>query len=345
MQPTPLDRDDRPILAWTLGDVAGIGPEIAVKAWPDPDIHAECRPVLVGDPKTLSRQAALLSIDLEVKIFDVDSLSQAVHAASPKTLVCIDPSSTDVSGLVPARVHAEAGRAAFEYLVAAIDWAKDRRVDAIVTLPLHKEGLRAAGIDHPGHTEILAERTGVREYGMMLYRRGLAVLHVTLHCSLRDALDAITTNAILEKIVLLDRMIRRLGVERPRLAVAALNPHAGDGGLFGDEERRIIRPAVDRAADMGVRVDGPIPVDTLFVRAVQSEFDGVVAMYHDQGHIALKLLGWREAVNITVGLPIIRTSVAHGTAYDIVGRGVADPTSLKEAVRAAVLLARRNPSP
>jgi 4-hydroxythreonine-4-phosphate dehydrogenase len=222
--------------------------------------------------------------------------------------------------------------------VTAIDLALAGVIDAVVTLPLNKEALHAAGLDYPGHTEILAERTGARDYGMMLYRKGLGVLHVTLHMALRDVIGSISTEAILSKILLLDGMMRRLGADDPRLAVAALNPHAGDGGLFGIEEKTIIAPAVDEARRQGTHVVGPIPADALFVRAAGGEFDGIVAMYHDQGHIALKLLGWREAVNITVGLPIIRTSVAHGTGYDIVGQGKADPASLKEAVRAAVHL-------
>jgi 4-hydroxythreonine-4-phosphate dehydrogenase len=203
---------------------------------------------------------------------------------------------------------------------------------------------------HPGHTEILAERTGVREFAMVLALARsvereaqspgwLAVAHVTLHMALRDVFAHLTTRAVLEKVRLLHDLLTRLLGRAPRLGVSALNPHASDGGLFGDEEERLIAPAVEAARAEGIAVSGPWPADTLFVRAHHGEFDGVIAMYHDQGHIALKLLGERRAVNISAGLPIVRTSVAHGTAYDIAGKGVADPASLVEAVRVASLLA------
>ena len=228
---------------------------------------------------------------------------------------------------------------AYDFLCLAIDATLAGQADGIVTAPLHKEGLHAAGIAYPGHTEILAARTGVCQFAMMLYVRsshvphGLGVLHVTLHQALRTVVENITTQAVLEKIGLLHGIMRKLSDGEPRLAVAALNPHAGDGCLFGDEEPRLLVPAVTMARSRGIQVSGPWPSDTLFVRAVHGEFDGIVAMYHDQGHIPLKLLGGLQAVNVSVGLPIVRTSVAHGTAYDIAGKGQADPTSMVEAVR------------
>jgi 4-hydroxythreonine-4-phosphate dehydrogenase len=240
----------------------------------------------------------------------------------------------------PGRVSAPAGRAAYDFLCRAIDLTLAGAADGIVTAPLHKEGLHAAGLPYPGHTEILAERTGVREFAMVLAVGDLAVAHVTLHMALRDVFRHLSTAAVLEKIHLLDGLQRRLLGRRPRLAVAALNPHASDGGLFGDEEANLIAPAVEAARAEGLSVSGPWPADTLFARARQGDFDGAVAMYHDQGHIALKLLGAGRAVNISAGLPIVRTSVAHGTAYDIVGRGSADAASLVEAARVAALLAK-----
>jgi 4-hydroxythreonine-4-phosphate dehydrogenase len=329
----------KPRLAWTLGDVAGIGPELVVKSWPDRTIHDLCTPIVLGNRVVLEKAARSLEVPIEIVEVSKDEIFTEQVAASAHRLVCIDPSSALVEDLEPGKVHAAAGQAAFDYLLEGIELATSGQVDGIVTLPLHKEGLHAAGHHYPGHTEILAEMTGTREFGMMLYRRGLGVVHVTLHMSMKESLTHLQTPAIVEKISLLDAMMRRLGFDRPRLAVAALNPHASDGGLFGDEEERIIKPAVAIGQSRGADVVGPIPTDTLFVRASAGEFDGVVAMYHDQGHIALKLLGWREAVNITVGLPIVRVSVAHGTAYDIVGRGLADPTSLVEAVRVAAKLA------
>jgi 4-hydroxythreonine-4-phosphate dehydrogenase len=204
---------------------------------------------------------------------------------------------------------------------------------------LHKEGLRAAGLPYPGHTEILAERCGVQAFAMVLAVPGLAVAHVTLHMALRDVFRHLTAEGIREKAHLLDHLLTRLLGRRPRLGVAALNPHASDGGLFGDEEAALIAPAVEAARREGLDVSGPWPADTLFVRARGGEFDGVVAMYHDQGHIALKLFGVGRAVNISAGLPLVRTSVAHGTAYDIAGSGVADAASLVEAARVAARLA------
>ena len=233
------------------------------------------------------------------------------------------------------------GRAAYDFLCRAIDETKAGAADGIVTAPLHKEGLHAAGLPYPGHTEILAERTGVREFAMVLAVGNLAVAHVTLHMALRDVFRHLTPAAVLEKARLLDGLLTRMLGRRPQLGVAALNPHGSDGGLFGDEEATIIAPAVAAARAEGIDATGPWPSDTLFVRARHGDFDGVVAMYHDQGHIALKLLGEGRAVNISAGLPIVRTSVAHGTAYDIAGRGVADAGSLVEAARVAALLVER----
>ena len=327
---------ERPIVAITLGDVAGIGPEVLVRAWSEPELHRLCIPVVIGSAEPLRRLLPRFASRAQVVAWD---RTRPVES-SPTLIPCLEATSAPVSDLEPGRPHAVAGQAAFDYLIAAIDLARSREVAALVTLPINKQTLHAAGLPYPGHTEILAERCGVENFAMMLYRKGLGVVHVTLHMALREALTALTTDAIREKIGLLDDMMRRLGKARPRIGVAAVNPHAGDGGIFGDEEDRVIRPAVESAASDGLDVAGPLPADTLFVRAHQGEFDGVVAMYHDQGHIALKLLGWREAVNVTLGLPIVRVSVAHGTAYDIVGRDGADPTSFFEAVRVATALCR-----
>src|SRR5439155_3653675 len=224
---------------------------------------------------------------------------------------------------------------------AAIDLTLAGAADAIVTCPLHKEGLRAAGVPHPGHTEILAERTGAKSHAMLLHGDGITVAHVTRHLALRDAFAHITPESVRATIELLAGILPKLTAGRARIGVCALNPHASDGGLFGDEEARVIGPAVEAAKRAGADVAGPIPSDALWARAAAGEFDGVVAMYHDQGHIPMKMRSGRRAVNITAGLPIVRTSVAHGTAYDIAGRGVADASSLVEAARVAALLASR----
>ena len=332
--------DTRSRLLITMGDVAGIGPEIIAKAWPQ--LQTLCQPVVVGDAAWLRR--ALEMVRQPARVVEVRSVGEAMPAAA---LIPVLPgSSQNLNGVVPGRIDAAAGRAAFDFLCMAIDLTRAGEAAGIVTAPLHKEGLHAAGLRYPGHTEILAERTGAKEFGMMLYARGpnlpqgLGVVHVTLHMALRDVFPHITTAAVLEKIRLLDGVLRRLSDREPRLGVAALNPHASDGGLFGAEERTILEPAVRQAAAAGMPVTGPWPSDTLFVRAQRGEFDGIVAMYHDQGHIALKLLSGLAAVNITLGLPMVRTSVAHGTAYDIAGRGIADHHSLVEAVRVAAALVR-----
>jgi 4-hydroxythreonine-4-phosphate dehydrogenase len=324
----------RPLLLLTLGDVAGIGPEIVARAWPE--LIALCRPVVVGDLLWLRRGVALVGSAARVHCVQHPGEVEA----GPELVPCLRASDQDLGGVEPGRVSGAAGRAAYDFLCRAIDLTLAGEADGIVTAPLHKEGLRAAGLHYPGHTEILAERTGVREFAMVLAVGDLAVAHVTLHMALRDVFRHLSTGAVLEKIHLLDGLQRRLLGRAPRLGVAALNPHASDGGLFGDEEANLIAPAVEAARAEGLAVSGPWPADTLFVRARRGDFDGVVAMYHDQGHIALKLLGAGRAVNISAGLPIVRTSVAHGTAYDIAGRGVADAGSLVEAARVAARLAR-----
>ncbi len=316
-----------------MGDVAGIGPEIIARGWHD--LQAICRPVVVGDPDWLRRAARAVGVPLEV----VPVRHPAERPASADVAPCVLATDTDLTTVEWGRITAAGGRAAYDFLCAAIDRTLAGEADGIVTAPLHKEGLHAAGILHPGHTEILAERCGVQHFAMVLYQDGLAVAHVTLHLALRDVFRHLSSGAVLDKARLLDGLLSRLLGRRPRLGVAALNPHASDGGLFGDEEATTIRPAVEAARAEGIDASGPWPSDTLFVRARNGEFDGVVAMYHDQGHIALKLLGGLRAVNISAGLPLVRTSVAHGTAYDIAGKGSADATSLIEAARVAARLA------
>ncbi len=319
--------DERPRLLITLGDVAGIGPETVARAWPV--LFAVCRPIVCGDVGWVRRGLALAGSHATV-ITDGE--------AGPDRIRVLQATDVDLSGVEVGKVSAAAGRAAHDFLCRAIDLVRAGQADGIVTCPLHKEGLHAAGLPFPGHTEILAQRCGAAHHAMLLYADGLGVAHVTLHMALRDVFRNLTTENVLEKTRLLDDMLTRILGRRPRIGVSALNPHASDGGLFGDEEERIIRPAVEAARAEGIEASGPWPADTLFARANKGAFDGIVAMYHDQGHIALKLRsGWR-AVNITAGLPIVRTSVAHGTAYDIAGRGVADASSLIEAARVAALL-------
>jgi 4-hydroxythreonine-4-phosphate dehydrogenase len=322
----------RPTLLITLGDVAGIGPEVVARAWAH--LVKEANPVVVGDPVWVERGAKLTGVSVQVQT--VSSVCDA--RASADSIPCLHATKQDLSRVVSGKVCAEAGQAAYDFLIDAIDRTMRKEADAIVTAPLHKEGLHAAGLKYPGHTEILAERTGTKQFAMVLFGDGIAVAHVTLHMALRDVFKNLTSAAVLEKIKLLEGLLPRLVNRKPRIGVAALNPHASDGGLFGDEEVTVIAPAVAAGRAEGIDVSGPWPADTLFVRAHKGEFDGIVAMYHDEGHIAMKLRsGWR-CVNISAGLPIVRTSVAHGTAYDIAGKGIASPESLLAAASVAARL-------
>jgi 4-hydroxythreonine-4-phosphate dehydrogenase len=322
-----------PRLLLTLGDVAGIGPEIVARAWPE--LLKRGRPIVVGDAGSMRKALAAIGSRAEVEQI------RALEIARPdlNRVPVLQATDEDLRGVKLGAVSATAGRAAYDFLCRAIGETMAGRADAIVTAPLHKEGLRAAGLQYPGHTEILAERTGTREFAMVLWGGGIAVAHVTLHMALHDVFANLSPGAIAEKIRLLNRLLPKLlDGRKPRIGVAALNPHASDGGLFGDEEEKLIAPAVRTARDEGISASGPWPADTLFVRAHRGEFDGIVAMYHDQGHIAMKLrCGW-NLVNISAGLPIVRTSVAHGTAYDIAGQGKADAGSLIVAADAACRL-------
>lgn len=343
-----------PRLALTLGDVAGIGPEVIVRAWMNFDLHRICQPIVIGDPEIVRRAAQL--VGFACRVIAVENLESGIELGSPDIIPCWNGSTTNVLDVPLGKNDARAGRAAYDYLVQAIRGAQAGQIDAITTAPLSKAALHLAGLKYPGHTEILAERCGVRDYAMMLYLppeqaiaeageqptmqpKGLSVVHVTLHTSIRSVPDLLSVDGIANKIWLIDRFVQDIGGPRPRIGVCALNPHAGEEGLFGDEESRIIAPAVELEIKRGVDVSGPWPADTLLKRAREGEFDGVVAMYHDQGHIALKLLGFHRAVNVTLGLPIVRTSPSHGTAFDIAGKGVADPRGLLEAIKVAAQLA------
>jgi 4-hydroxythreonine-4-phosphate dehydrogenase len=342
--------DNRPLVALTMGDVAGIGPEVIARAWAEEPLRALARPFVVGDSATLRRAVALLGTGAVVKTIAGPEDAEPTAGVIP----CLDATDQDLTTIRPGVVDARAGRASSDFLVAAIDLALAGRVDAIVTLPLQKEALQLAGVPHPGHTEILAERCQASEHAMMLYlqapegspRPGLGVVHATLHVPLRRVFDLLTVDAVAAKIRLADEALRPLtGGRAPRVAVAGLNPHAGENGLFGDEERIIIAPAVARCVAEGIDSTGPIAADTLFARALAGEFDAVVAMYHDQGHVAIKTVGFDRAVNVTLGLPIVRTSVAHGTAFDIAWQGKAQTTSLVEATRVAarIVAGKRRP--
>lgn len=337
-----------PRVALTLGDVAGIGPEVVARAVTNPKLWDWCRPIVVGHPEVLRR--ALHQIESSVAVQVIESWKDAVYDS--RRVPILNPFDDSVLQVLTGQLDARAGQAAYQYLISAARAALRGDIDAITTAPLNKAALHLAGLKYPGHTEILAEECGISDFGMMLYLpwgerirspQGLGVVHVTLHTSIRSVPDLITTQAVREKVGLIDRFMRQIGCSQPRLAVCALNPHGGEEGLFGDEELRLIAPAVREAVAQGILVQGPLPADTLMKRAVAGEFDGVVAMYHDQGHIALKLIGFDTAVNITLGLPIVRTSPSHGTGFDIAGKNLADATGFLQSVRIASLLSVRNP--
>lgn len=343
---------EKPLLAITQGDPAGVGPETIVGAWRQPAMHELCRALVVGQPKIFERAAALMNTG--AKIVTVETAEQA--KSTTDIIPCLRCGNEAAVDTPPATIDARGGQAAYDALVASAKLALDHRVDGIVTAPLHKAALWRAGHHYPGHTELLAELCGVKDFAMMLYLSplakssaasqcvlgpaGLGVVHVTLHMGLAEVFRHLTTDSILAKIQLADQMLQKIKGSRPRIGVCALNPHAGEEGLFGDEEQRIIAPAVIEAKRCGLLAEGPFPTDTLMLRARNGEFDAVVAMYHDQGHIALKLLGMHQAVNITCGLPIVRTSVAHGTAFDLAWQGRAETSGMIEAVRAAAMLCK-----
>ncbi len=328
---------DRPLLAITLGDPAGIGPEVTLKALGEGDVYDWCRPIVVGDTRIL-RRAAQAAGPPDLKLRPVADISDARF--EPGTVDILDLGNADPEQCPWGQITPEAGRAAVEFVIRGADLALEGTVDAIVTAPLNKEAMQRAGFHWAGHTELLAEHTGSGKVTMMLTNRELRVLHVSTHVSLREAIERVTRPRLLDVMHLADQGLRSLDIERPRIAIAGLNPHAGESGLFGREEIEIIIPAIEQARTEGLQVFGPVPPDTVFWRARNGEFDGVVAMYHDQGHIPMKLMGFDLGVNVSIGLPIIRTSVDHGTAFDIAGRGIARHESMVEAMRVAAQMAR-----
>ena len=337
-----MDTDTVPI-AVTMGDACGIGPEIVLKACAARATVPGAPPLVVyGDPGVLAREARALGLDAEPVPVARAGDAVAARRAAGRTVVPVVACSGLPADLPRGVVDARAGAAAHAAIVAASRAAMAGEVRAVVTAPIHKEALAAAGVKHPGHTELLAELAGVREVRMMLANDELRTILVTIHVPLRAAIDAITREAVRDTIAIADAGLRRLGVARPRIAVAGLNPHAGEGGLMGREEIETIAPAIADARAAGIDATGPWPGDTVFMRARGfREFDVVVAMYHDQGLIPVKYLGLDAGVNVTVGLPFVRTSVDHGTAFDLAGRGVADPRSLLAAIELAKTLAPR----
>lgn len=330
----------KPIIGITMGDAAGIGPEIIVKALSLREINRVCHPVVIGDGQAMNMAIKLL--DSSVQIHSIEEVSEAKFVFG--TINVVDLHNIHVEDLKIGQVQAMAGKASVEYVQKAVELALQGKIDAITTAPINKEAMNKAGYDYSGHTEILAQLTNTKDYAMVLQAGSMRVIHVTTHVSLRQACDLIKKDRVLEVIGIAHKAMLDMGIKEPRIAVSGLNPHAGEAGLFGREEIEEIAPAIEAAEKIGINAKGPFPPDTVFLRTYNGEFDIAVAMCHDQGHIATKMVGFAIGVNFTVGLPIIRTSVDHGTAYGLarLKLGTADPRSLIEAAKLAAKLACRS---
>jgi 4-hydroxythreonine-4-phosphate dehydrogenase len=337
----------KPIIGITMGDPAGIGPEIAIKALLDKEIYNICRPLLVGDAGVFSNIIKRLSLPASIRSVKNAEEARFVYGE----IDVVDLANMDLDKLVFGEIAAMAGNASFEAVTKVISMAMAGEIDATVTGPINKKSISEAGHHFAGHTEIYAHYTGTTKYAMLLVDDNMKVIHVSTHVSLRQACDLVKKDRILEVIDLLHNGLIQLGETRLKIGVAGLNPHAGDSGLFGTEDAGEIAPAVAEAIRLGYDVEGPVPADTLFSKAATGYYGGVVAMYHDQGHIPFKLSGFKwnaekgrmdsvTGVNITMGLPIIRTSVDHGTAFEIAGKGVASPDAMTLAIKSAVQLSK-----
>jgi 4-hydroxythreonine-4-phosphate dehydrogenase len=325
----------QPLLAITMGDPAGIGPEIVLKALAHADVFARCRPLVIGDRRILERAAGWLG---QTPQFDVVR-EPAQGTYQPGRVTLFDMENAPPERIAVGEESAAAGAAAVAYVVRACDLAMAGEVDAVVTAPLNKAAMHLAGYDYAGHTELLTERTGAERVSMLLIGPHLRIVHVSTHVGLEEAIARVTPQRVEDVIQIAHDACRALGIARPRIAVAGLNPHASEGGIFGNEEAERIQPAIRAARARGLDVSDPQPPDTVFLRATKGAYDVVVAQYHDQGHIPMKLLAFDSGVNVSYGLPIIRTSVDHGTAFDIAGKGIAAESSLLAAIDVALQMA------
>ena len=337
----------KPIISITMGDPAGIGAEIIVKSLSNKEIYKRSKPVVIGSKIVM--KDALSFIPSNAKLNIIEDIAQV--KGNFGIIDLIDLHNIQLNEFKYGEVGSQAGKASIEYIFRAIELAQQRKVDAVVTGPIHKKAINAAGYHYPGHTEIFTEKTNAKDYAMMLSDKEMRVIHVSTHVSLRKACDLVKKDRILTVIRLANKALRDLGIEKPRIGVAGLNPHAGEDGLFGDEEVREIIPAIDQAKEEGITVEGPVPPDTIFSKLKGAQYDIAVVMYHDQGHIPMKVLGFKynrrtnkwltmSGVNVTIGLPIIRTSVDHGVAYGKAGEGRANEESMTEAIKMAINFTR-----
>lgn len=319
-----------------MGDPAGIGPEITLKALSKPSVCRLCKPVVIGDLKLLEKTSEKLSLDISLR--DTDSLGEALGKIG--IVDVIDLENIDLSSFEFGKASAKGGKASVEYIERAVDLALHGEIDAITTCPINKQAIRMAGSPYIGHTEMFGALCGVKDPLVMFWVRGVKIFFLTRHAPLAEAIQAVKKEHIVEIVTRIAFELRRVGFNKPVIAVASLNPHASDGGLIGDEERKEIVPAVEELRSRGFHVVGPVPADAVFHKAFEGYYDVVLSLYHDQGHIAAKTVDFYGTISVTLGLPFIRTSVDHGTAYDIVRKGIANSKSLEEAVKLAAQLSK-----
>ena len=329
-----MAKNKKPLLGLTMGDPTGAGPEIIIKALESDEVRGLYRTIVIGDGAAMRAAAEIVKIPTEIRV--IRSPGEAQFAKG--TIDLIDLENVRMDELVRGKVSAMGGAAAYGCVETATRLALAGEIDAVVTSALNKEALNKAGYAFSGHTEILAHLCGVKDVVMMLAGGNLRITHVTTHISLRQACDLVTKERVLQVLKLSNDTAKQIGIAAPRLAVSGLNPHASENGLFGSEEQEQIIPAIEAARALGMNVTGPLPPDTAFLRTLNGQFDLVVAMYHDQGHIPIKMVCFDDGVNVTLGLPIIRTSVDHGTVFGKAGKGTANPRSMIEAIKLAAVM-------
>lgn len=325
--------DRKPIIGITVGDPAGIGPEVVLRALEDRELFRVCTPVIIGDEFHMDYVAErIVGSSINLCPFGSEAAENFVQF--------VDLKNVDHESLIFGRESENTGKASAQYIEKAVGIWRDRKIDAIATAPISKNALKLAGYNYPGHTEFLAALTDTKEFAMSFFAEKLRVVLLSTHVSLKNAIDLVTTDSLVKLIEFADRTLPNFIGKRPKIAVAGINPHASEGGMFGDEEAEKIEPAIERCRALGIDISGPYSPDTIFLRGFRGEFDLVVACYHDQATIAVKSLSFGSSVNVTLGLPLIRTSVDHGTAFDIAGKGIADESSMKAAIRLAADLVK-----
>ncbi|KHD85278.1 4-hydroxythreonine-4-phosphate dehydrogenase PdxA [Heyndrickxia ginsengihumi] len=324
-------KTDRSIIAIPMGDAAGIGPEITIKALEKKEIYDVCKPVVIGDAAVLKKAIAVVGTNL--KIHEIHSPAEGKYELGFVDVINLN--NIDVDQLQYGQVSAQCGRGAYEYIQKAVEFAMNGEVKALATTPINKESLKAAGVPYIGHTEMLEALSGAHDPLTMFEVNGLRIFFLTRHLSLKDAIATMKKERVHDYLIRCDQALQRLGVRNRRLAVAGLNPHSGEGGLFGWEEVEEIKPGIEAAVKDGINAVGPVPADSVFFQALNGKYDAVLSLYHDQGHIAAKMTDFHRTISITNGLPFLRTSVDHGTAFDIAGKNIAESTSMEECIKVA----------